>query len=153
MAKTFYQKYGVYTNDKGEEILFRAMPGTFASDAWLKSDEAYSDVAGTRFDAMTADDGKIYNIGRTRIRRTKNLSEIATLTQKACRAFLLADKCYDMPTANYAEAVMLQSINFAAVLVENGYSDDAIIEYYKKAVSIPPKVEPIIIQRDEKGDA
>lgn len=148
MAKTFYQKYGVYTNDKGEEILFRAMPGTFASDAWLKSDEAYLDVAGTRFDAMTADDGKIYNIGRTNIRRIKNLLEVAKLTQKACRAFLLADKCYDMPTMNYAEAVMLQAINFAVIGVESGMSDKEIVEYYENAVSIPPNVEPIIIKKD-----
>lgn len=147
MSDTLYLKYGVYTNGKGEEMLFRAMPGTFASDAWLESDEAYLNVAGSRFDAMTADDGKIYNIGRTNIRRVKNLSEVANLTLKACRAFLLADKCYDMPVVNYAEAVMLQAINFAAVLVENGYSDDAVIEYYKKAVSTPPKIEPIIIQK------
>lgn len=148
MAKTFYQKYGVYTNGDGEEILFRAMPGTFASDAWLKSDEAYLDVAGTRFDAMTADDGKIYNIGRTNIRRIKNLSEVARLTQKACRAFLIADKCYDMPAVNYAEAVMLQAINFAVIGVESGMSDKEIIEYYKKAVSTPPKIEPIIIKKN-----
>lgn len=148
MSKTFYLKYGVYTNNNGEEILFRAMPGTFASDAWLKSDEAYLNIAGSRFDAMTADDGKIYNIGRANIRRIKNLSEVAKLTQKACRAFMLADECYDMPAANYVEAVMLQAVNFAAVLVENGYSDDAIIDYYKKAVLTPPKIEPIIIQKN-----
>lgn len=83
MEQKIYLQFGVYNNS----ILFLALEGNFASKAWTVSDAMYHDTLGTKFQAMTADDGNVYDIGRKNIRRLKDDEEYEKLLKEAHPAF------------------------------------------------------------------
>lgn len=93
MNKETYLNYGVYK----DSILFMALGGNFASKAWTESDEAFAQIAGTSFQAVTADDGKVYNIGKYDIRRLKSDEEFETLLKQAHPAFRIFIKVEALP--------------------------------------------------------
>lgn len=87
--KTFdvlYLQFGVYR----ESSLFYACGGNFASKAWITSDEAFKQVMGEKFDAITGDDGKKWNINKHAIRRLKDQQEFDELLSQSNPAFKLA---------------------------------------------------------------
>ena len=81
-----YLRFGIYDMD-GNDILFISQGGYFASTAWSEGDDAYYAVLGSKFGAITADDGKEWLIDRANIRRVKNEKELGTLLTKACPIF------------------------------------------------------------------
>lgn len=93
MNKETYLNYGVYK----DSILFMALGGNFASKAWTESDEKFEDTLGTSFQALTGDDGKVYNIGRDNIRRLTSDEEFETLLKQAHPAFRIAIKIEALP--------------------------------------------------------
>jgi len=93
MDKNTYLNYGVYKDN----TLFMALGGNFASKAWTESDEAFMQIAGTSFQACTADDGKVYNIGKYDIRRLKSDEEFETLLKQAHPAFRIFIKVEALP--------------------------------------------------------
>lgn len=93
MDKNNYLNYGVYK----DTILFKALGGNFASRAWMESDEAFHQIAGTSFQALTSDDGKVYNIGKYDIRRLKSDEEFETLLKTAHPAFRIFIKVEALP--------------------------------------------------------
>lgn len=93
MNQETYLSYGVYKDN----ILFIALGGNFASKAWAESDESFAQVAGTSFQACTADDGKVYNIGKYDIRRLQSDEEFETLLKAAHPAFRIFVKIEALP--------------------------------------------------------
>jgi hypothetical protein len=93
MNKNTYLNYGVYK----DSILFMALGGNFASKAWTESDEAFHQIAGTSFQAVTADDAKIYNIGKYDIRRLNSDEEYEKLLKEAHPAFRIFIKLEALP--------------------------------------------------------
>lgn len=93
MNKDRYLNYGVYK----DSILFLALGGNFASKAWTESDESFAQIAGTSFQACTADDGKVYNIGKYDIRRLQSDEEFETLLKQAHPAFRIFIKVEALP--------------------------------------------------------
>jgi hypothetical protein len=93
MNKNTYLNFGVYK----ENILFMALGGNFASKAWTESDEAFGQIAGTSFQAVTADDAQVYNIGKYDIRRLKSDEEFEELLKTAHPAFRIFIKIEQLP--------------------------------------------------------
>lgn len=93
MDKSIYLNYGVYKDN----ILFMALGGNFASKAWTESDEKFADTLGRSFQAVTGDDGKVYNIGRDNIRRLTSDEEFETLLKQAHPAFRIFIKVEALP--------------------------------------------------------
>jgi len=124
--------FGIYTNSSNVDILFYALDGNFASTAWRKSDEEYNNILGQKFSAVTADDGKEYNIGRSNLRRTTE-EEIKTLMKSAHPAFRVHVECVENhKTKGIREHI--QAIEFLelvpAFIDKYGYSEEECIKYY-----------------------
>lgn len=71
----------------GKDILFISQGGYFASTAWSKGNAAYNAVLGSKFGAITADDGRDWLLDRANIRRVKSKKELDALLAKACPIF------------------------------------------------------------------
>ena len=139
MKQETYLNYGVYKNS----ILFMALEGNFASKAWTESDEAFHQIAGTSFRACTADDGKVYNIGKYDIRRLESDEEFERLWKQAHPAFRVFCTIEQLPKntpENYMDWCMYGE-SIAAVYsklckdfpFEN--NEEALIEYYTQKYS------------------
>lgn len=68
MNREHYLNYAVYMTANGN-YLVKVEPGYFASDAFMKSDEAYSSVSGSKFGGIFGDDGKRAHCDKREIRR------------------------------------------------------------------------------------
>ncbi len=116
--------FGLYNG-----TLFYTTGGTFAADSWIANNGEYVDtnISGNSFEAVLADDGKVYNIG------TKDLAPISEdkfnkLIETAHPAFKLRielDKTPGIKTIRY-----LMDRNFIADLLEQGYSVKEIKEHF-----------------------
>ena len=73
-----YLRFGIYDMD-GKDILFISQGGYFASTAWSKGNDAYNAVLGSKFGAITADDGRDWLLDRANIRRVKSKKELDSL--------------------------------------------------------------------------
>lgn len=125
------KKFGIFTNIKGEEILFMAVDGAFASSAWIESNEAFDNTLGTTFLAITADDGEKYNIGRTSIRRVtkEEFDRLFIVSSPAFKTRVLIDnmsvKC-SSPSKYIDYLTLLDNIPY---LIGEGYTPEEIVEY------------------------
>jgi hypothetical protein len=142
MNQSIYLNYGVYK----DSILFMALGGNFASKAWTESDEAFAQIAGTSFQACTADDGKVYNIGKYDIRRLKSDEEFETLLKEAHPAFRIFIKVEALPKtiAKYVEWNKYQNSLYAVYndLKEKYPNEDVesqLYEYYAKDFGATPE--------------
>lgn len=81
-----YLRFGVYDMD-GKDLLFIAIQGFFASTAWCKGDKEYNAVAGRKFEGITSDDGRSWNLDRANIRRVSNKEEFDKLLKDSCKEF------------------------------------------------------------------
>ena len=142
MNKNTYLNYGVYK----ENILFMALGGNFASKAWTESDEAFAQIAGTSFQAITADDAKIYNIGKYDIRRLTSDEEFETLLKQAHPAFRIFIKVEALPKtiSKYMKWSMYQNSLYAVYndLKEKYPNEDVeaqLYEYYAKNYGATPE--------------
>lgn len=127
-------KFGVVKMANGNEILFMAVGGSFASEAWMKSDEAFEDTLGQSFSAITADDGKQYNIGRN-VRRV-SVEEYNTLIQKAHPAFRVRVEIEAMPYKRGGSLSLhfeyLNALELIPYWIDKGFSVEEIIQYFKE---------------------
>lgn len=82
-----YLNFGVYVF--GKKLLFQALPGLFASTAWIEGDKEYNQILGQKFEAITGDDNGSYNLDRNKIRRLKSLEEFNDLlnSENTCESF------------------------------------------------------------------
>lgn len=142
MNKNTYLNYGVYK----ENILFMALGGNFASKAWTESDEAFGQIAGTGFQAVTADDGKVYNIGKYDIRRLKSDEEFEALLKQAHPAFRIFIKVEALPktVSKYMEWSMYQNSLYAVyndlkAKYPNEDIEPQLYEYYAKSYGATPE--------------
>lgn len=142
MNKETYLNYGVYKDN----ILFMALGGNFASRAWTESDEKFEDTLGTSFQAITADDGKIYNIGRDNIRRLTSDEEFEILLKQAHPAFRIFIKVEALPktVSKYMKWSMYQNSLYAVYndMKEQYPNEDVesqLYEYYAKNYGATPE--------------
>lgn len=142
MNKNTYLNYGVYKDN----ILFMALGGNFASKAWTESDEKFEDTLGTSFQAITADDGKIYNIGRDNIRRLTSDEEFEALLKDAHPAFRIFIKVEALPKTigKYMQWSMYRNSLYAVYndLKEKYPNEDVesqLYEYYAKNYGATPE--------------
>jgi hypothetical protein len=142
MDKNTYLNFGVYK----ESILFMALGGNFASKAWTESDEAFGQIAGTSFQAVTADDGKVYNIGKYDIRRLKSDEEFEELLKTAHPAFRIFIKVEALPktVSKYMQWSMYQNSLYAVYnSLKEQYPDEdvetSLYEYYTKKYGATPE--------------
>ena len=83
-----YLNFGIYVfNNK--KLLFQALPGPFASTAWIEGDAEYNQILGQKFEAVTSDDNGSYNLDRNKIRRLKDYQEFIDLLypKNTCESF------------------------------------------------------------------
>ena len=95
MDQNHYLNYAVYMTSHGE-YLVKVMGGFFASEAWMKSDEAYADIAGEKFGGIFGDDGKNANCSKYNIRRLASDEEFDKLYASSCKEFKFVLKCLDI---------------------------------------------------------
>lgn len=121
------KRFGIL-NQNGKEILFMAVGGSFASEAWMKSDEEYQRILGQSFSAITADDGKNWNIGRNIRRCTQE--EYSRLFKDSHPAFKLKVELHSLQVKGLS--AKLDSIWFLDNVDEllKEYSAEEIKEYY-----------------------
>lgn len=145
MDKNNYLNYGVYK----DTILFKALGGNFASKAWMESDEAFHQIAGTSFQALTSDDGKVYNIGKYDIRRLKSDEEFEELFKAAHPAFRIFLKVDALPKTIQKSWKWIEYQNTLAAVYDDlkaGNPDEpeseieeAIYNFYAKDFSSTPE--------------
>lgn len=82
-----YLRFGVYTMLDGKDLLFIAIQGFFASTAWCKGDKEYNAVMGQKFEGITSDDGRSWNLDRANIRRVSSKEEFDRLLNDSCKEF------------------------------------------------------------------
>ena len=132
--------FGVFTNDKGEDIIIYVVEGTFASDAWLRGESVFS-VSGEKFLAITGDDAKRYNIGKRNVRDLKDDEEMNRLLNKAHECFLPLIELLNTKTRSMsAHIFMTEFVEIFATLCEKfpikvviEYAKDKIKEYEERA--------------------
>lgn len=98
MNKEHYLNYAVwnkFTNGKVQPILIKAETGYFASKAWTVSDEAYGDVAGTKFGAIFGDDATDSWVSKFNVRRLASDEEFEQLYEASCLNFKILLKVLD----------------------------------------------------------
>jgi len=123
--------FGVKTLNNGTSVLFYAVEGSFASDAWIESDKRFAEISGETFLAITADDGKKYNIGKRNIRRVSS-AELERFLNQASPAFQLQIELIEMKTRGPRE--YCESVEFREAvpnLLEQGFSAQELKEYYE----------------------
>ena len=129
--------YCLYKN----ETLAYVVGGSFASDAYRKGGmEAMSEISGTSFLAITADDGKQYNIGKANVSPATD-EQISKLLPKACSAFRIIvtlDQLKTKDVKSYIRWTEIKSMDGIPYMLEQGYSEDEIIEYLENEYFIVP---------------
>ena len=80
---------------KKDSYLFYAVGGSFASEAWMKGDKEFHEIAGTSFQAITSDDGGQYNINKYGVQRINSFEEFKTLWDNSCDVFKFVVNLYE----------------------------------------------------------
>lgn len=94
--ENIYLNCGIYDYN-GQELLFIAVSGYFASTAWCQSDKTYHDVMGRKFEGITSDDNKRYLLDRINIRRITDEDNIDEILERSNPDFVARFKelfCY-----------------------------------------------------------
>lgn len=86
MNTQHYLNYAVYMTSHGD-YLVKVEGGYFASEAFMKGDKEYNDVAGTKFGGIFGDDGKSANCSKYSIRRLASDEEFDKLWKSSCTRF------------------------------------------------------------------
>lgn len=95
MNQDHYLNYAVYNNGK-ENYLVKVTGGYFASDAWMKGDEAFKAVLGHTFGGIFADDGKKSQCDKSNVRRLNSDEEFENLYQSSCLFFKVLLKVLEL---------------------------------------------------------
>lgn len=121
--------YAIATLPNGKELLVYATEGSFASDAWIRNDNSFNDIAARSFIAITADDGQEYNVGRNVRRPTED--EVKNMFETACSLFKLQVELREKPIKKSPKAYSDSVIFFEVLprLVEE-WSIEEIKDYF-----------------------
>ena len=121
--------YAIATLSNGKELLVYAIEGSFASDAWIRNDGSFDDIAARSFIAVTADDGQEYNVGRNIRRPTED--EVKNMFETACPLFKLQVELREKPIKKNPKAYSDSIIFFEVLprLVEE-WSIEEIKDYF-----------------------
>lgn len=134
MAKLFSNMNTHYCLYKNETLAY-VVGGSFAGDAYLKGGmEAMSEIAGTSFLAITADDGKEYNIGKYNVSPATD-EQIAELLLKAHPAFQILVELDQLKPKDVRSSIRwheAKSMNMIPYLLDEGYTKEEIIEFFKE---------------------
>lgn len=95
MNQEHYLNYAVYNNGE-EDCLVKVTGGYFASNAWMKGDEAFKAIAGRKFGGIFADDGKQSQCDKGNIRRLNSDEEFDNLYQSSCLFFKVLLKVLEL---------------------------------------------------------
>lgn len=129
--------YCLYKN----ETLAYVVGGSFAGDAYRKGGmAAMAEIAGTSFLAITADDGREYNIGKFNVTPATD-EQISELLPKACPAFRIIvtlDQLKTKDAKSYMRWCEIKTMNGIPYLLEQGYSEDEVLEYLENEYFIVP---------------
>lgn len=129
--------YCLYKN----ETLAYVVGGSFAGDAYRKGGmAAMAEIAGTSFLAITADDGKEYNIGKYNVSPAtdEQISKLLPKAHPAFRIIVTLDQLKTKDTKSYIRWSEIKSTNGIPYLLEQGYSEDEILEYLENEYFIIP---------------
>ena len=129
--------YCLYKN----ETLAYVVGGSFAGDAYRKGGmAAMAEIAGTSFLAITADDGKEYNIGKYNVSPAtdEQISKLLPKAHPAFRIIVTLDQLKTKDTKSYIRWSEIKSTNVIPYLLEQGYSEDEILEYLENEYFIIP---------------
>lgn len=122
--------YCLYKN----ETLAYVVGGSFAGDAYRKGGmAAMAEIAGTSFLAITADDGKEYNIGKYNVSPATD-EQIAELTKTAHPAFRIIVELDQLKTKDIKSSIRwseAKSLNMIPYLFDEGRTEEEIIEFFK----------------------
>jgi len=122
--------YCLYKN----ETLAYVVGGSFAGDAYRKGGmAAMAEIAGTSFLAITADDGKEYNIGKYNVSPATD-EQIAELTKTAHPAFRIIVELDQLKTKDIKSSIRwseAKSLNMIPYLLDEGRTEEEIIEFFK----------------------
>lgn len=88
ITNKIYLNCGIYRDGNNLPILFIAVPGYFASTAWCESDEAYNAVMGKKFEAITSDDNKSWDLDRGNICRIDSHDNIDEILERSHPEFV-----------------------------------------------------------------
>lgn len=123
--------YCLYKN----ETLAYVVGGSFAGDAYRRGGmAAMAEIAGTSFLAITADDGKEYNIGKYNVSPATD-EQIAELLKTAHPAFQILVELDQLKPKNFSSSIRwheAKSMNMIPYLLDEGYSKEEIIEFFKE---------------------
>lgn len=123
------KNFGLYN----DTVLFYTIGGSFASNAWIRSGgKNCGDVLGNKFIAITADDGKEYDLGRDNVSPITE-EQLAELFPKAHLAFRIVYRVdQELNCMPVGWALDRQWVH----QMINDYTEDEIVEYlinkYKK---------------------
>lgn len=95
MNREHYLNYAVYMTANGD-YLVKAEPGYFASDAFMKGDEEYAEISGSKFGGIFGDDGKRAHCDKREIRRLTDDAEFDRLYEAAHLYFKILVLMLDM---------------------------------------------------------
>lgn len=71
----------------GRLLLAKVMDGSFASSAWLKGDEEFSQIVGRKFDVIIGDDCEQYVVDKSAAIRISSMDEFNSHLKNACNLF------------------------------------------------------------------
>ena len=130
--------YCLYKN----ETLAYVVKGSFAGDAYRKSGmKAMAEIAGTSFLAITADDGKEYNIGKDNVSPVtdKQFSELFPKAHPAFKIIVNLEQLKTKDMKSYIRWSEIKSMNAIPALLEQGYTEEEILEYLENEyfVAVP----------------
>lgn len=94
MSKNYYFKYAVYTGTNTTCIM-RVDGGSFATDAFMQSDEAFNRIIADTFTGFFGDNGMHANGGRRNVRRFASEEEFNKMYEESCDLFKLVDQILD----------------------------------------------------------
>lgn len=122
--------YCLYKN----ETLAYVVGGSFAGDAYRKGGmAAMAEIIGTSFLAITADDGKEYNIGKYNVSPATD-EQIVELTKTAHPAFRIIVELDQLKTKDIKSSIRwseAKSLNMIPYLLDEGRTEEEIIEFFK----------------------
>lgn len=117
------------------ETLAYVVGGSFAGDAYRKGGmAAMAEIAGTSFLAITADDGKEYNIGKYNVSPATD-EQITELMKTAHPAFRIIAELDQLRPKDIKSSIRwseAKSLNMIPYLLNEGHTKEEIVEFFKR---------------------
>lgn len=144
MNNEHYLNYAVYMTSHGD-YLVKVTGGYFASDAWMKGDDAYADVVGRKFGGIFGDDGKHSYCDKGNIRRLTSDEEFDKLWKSSCPLF--KQNVIVVGALKKVHASRASKLSMSASFLENEKIYDFLtfgyVSHYCKPDEVPTEEEAL----------